>query len=127
MMLQNLMISHIEMRTEDSPDIVPYTFQRNIEKIVVPLGRELLDIKSKFLQILETFIRRLVAYGALPRRSNTVNPTCYSKYGILQASYMKKLLSVLFVRQISLSNIFSRLATSSGRMRHLVYQGTCLA
>ena len=41
MMLQNLLISRIELRSEESPDIVPYTFQRKIDKIVVPLGKEL--------------------------------------------------------------------------------------
>ena len=35
------MISHIELRSEDSPDIVPYTFERKIEKVMVPLGDEL--------------------------------------------------------------------------------------
>ena len=41
MMMQNLQISKIELRSEESPDIVPYTFQRKVEKIVVSLGTEL--------------------------------------------------------------------------------------
>ena len=41
LMLQNLVISRIELRNEESPDIVPYTFQRKIEKVVVPLGEEI--------------------------------------------------------------------------------------
>ena len=41
MVLQNLLISNIELRNEESADIVPYTFQRSIEKVVVPLGEEL--------------------------------------------------------------------------------------
>jgi ERCC4-related helicase len=41
LMLQNLLISRIELRSEESPDIVPYTFQRKVEKVVVPLGQEL--------------------------------------------------------------------------------------
>ena len=53
LMLQNLLISNIELRSEDSPDIVPYTFQRTIEKIVVPMGKELEDVRQKFLTILE--------------------------------------------------------------------------
>ena len=39
--MQNLQISKIELRSEESPDIVPYTFQRKVEKIVVSLGAEL--------------------------------------------------------------------------------------
>ena len=53
LMLQNLLISNIELRSEDSPDIVPYTFQRTIEKIVVPMGKELEVVRQKFLTILE--------------------------------------------------------------------------
>ena len=37
-MLQNLKISRIELRNEESPDIVKYTHQRKIEKVVVGLG-----------------------------------------------------------------------------------------
>eukprot|EP00095_Tigriopus_kingsejongensis_P003009 maker-scaffold170_size291898-snap-gene-0.16 protein:Tk03009 transcript:maker-scaffold170_size291898-snap-gene-0.16-mRNA-1 annotation:"hypothetical protein LOTGIDRAFT_127429" len=85
LMLQNLMISHIELRSEDSPDIVPYTFERTIQKIVIPLGDELLGVKNKFLTIMEHFIRRLAKNGALSRRGNSANPTHYSKFGLLQA------------------------------------------
>ena len=42
LMLQNLVISRIELRNEESPDIVPYTFHRKIEKVVVPLGEEIM-------------------------------------------------------------------------------------
>ena len=57
-MLQNLLISNIELRSEDSPDIVPYTFQRTIHKIVVPMGKELEDIKKKLLTVLEVNLEK---------------------------------------------------------------------
>lgn len=41
LVLQNLLISNIELRNEESPDIVPYTFARTIEKVVVKLDDEL--------------------------------------------------------------------------------------
>jgi Fanconi anemia group M protein len=85
LMLQNLHISHIELRNEDSPDIVPYTFQRKIEKIVVPLSTELLAFKNKVLSVLEHFVRRLTKIGALSRRSNSTNPQHYSKFGLITA------------------------------------------
>jgi Fanconi anemia group M protein len=62
-MLQNLMISHIELRSEDSPDIVPYTFERTVEKVVVGLGAELKALKEKYLAVLEHFIKRLAQSG----------------------------------------------------------------
>ena len=58
LMLQNLLISNIELRSEDSPDIVPYTFQRTIQKIVVPMGKELEDIKKKLLTVLEVNLEK---------------------------------------------------------------------
>ena len=85
MMLQNLLISRIELRNEDSPDIVPYTFQRKIEKIVVPISGELKAMKDKFLSILEIFIKRLTTANALSRRGNSTNPAHYTKFGILQS------------------------------------------
>ncbi|KAK8734658.1 hypothetical protein OTU49_005919 [Cherax quadricarinatus] len=49
--LTNLMISHIELRSEDSPDIQAYVFHRSIEKIVVPLGNELSILKKRYLNV----------------------------------------------------------------------------
>ena len=49
--ISNLMISHIELRTEQSPDIQPYTHERKVEKVVVPLGEELSAVKEKYLQV----------------------------------------------------------------------------
>ena len=57
--ISNLMISHIELRTEQSPDIQPYTHERKVEKNVVPLGEELGAVKEKYLQV--TIICVLVA------------------------------------------------------------------
>lgn len=50
-MLTNLLISHIELRTEDSIDIQAYRHERKIEKVVIPLGDELNNIKEKYLKV----------------------------------------------------------------------------
>ena len=47
----NLMISHVELRSEDSPDIKPYVYGRDIEKIVVPLGEELNNTRQLFINV----------------------------------------------------------------------------
>ena len=49
--LTNLLISHVENRSEDSEDVQQYTHIRDIEKIVVPLGDRLNSLKSKFLDV----------------------------------------------------------------------------
>lgn len=50
-MVKNLLISHIELRTEDSPDVVPYTFQKNMETVVVPIGEKLTEIRDRYIQV----------------------------------------------------------------------------
>ncbi|KAF7252134.1 Fanconi anemia group M protein, partial [Varanus komodoensis] len=48
--ISNLLISHIELYTEDSPEIQPYSYQRQIEKCVVPLGKDLAEIQNAYIQ-----------------------------------------------------------------------------
>ena len=49
--ITNLLVSHIELRSEDSTDIKPYTHERQVEKIVVKLGDELEFFKTKYLRV----------------------------------------------------------------------------
>ncbi|CAL1284344.1 unnamed protein product [Larinioides sclopetarius] len=80
LLLSNLLISHVEMRTEDSDDVKPYTHVRDIEKIVVPLGDRLLSIKSKFLDIINVYLKRLTQRRAMTAK----NPSSLSKFQILR-------------------------------------------
>lgn len=50
--MANLLISHIELRSEDSIDIRPYTHERKVDKIVVPMGEELNEIRLKYIQVI---------------------------------------------------------------------------
>ena len=54
--LSNLLISHIELRTDDSPDIRPYTHERRVEKVVVPLGDELASARDTYLHVSSLFL-----------------------------------------------------------------------
>ncbi|KAM6968659.1 Fanconi anemia group M protein [Tautogolabrus adspersus] len=58
--ISNLLISHIELRSEESPDIQAHSHQRNVEKVVVPLGEALSSQQARYLQVLEKFMSRLV-------------------------------------------------------------------
>lgn len=49
--LSNLLISHIELRSDESPDIRAYSHQRNVEKVVVPLGEILSAHQARYLQV----------------------------------------------------------------------------
>lgn len=54
--ITNLLLSHIELRTEQCIDIKPYTHERKVEKIVVALGEELLMIQKKYIQVRGTLL-----------------------------------------------------------------------
>ncbi|KAM4724379.1 Fanconi anemia group M protein isoform 2-T2 [Anableps anableps] len=58
--ISNLLISHIELRSEESPDIQAHSHQRSVEKVVVPLGEKLSSHRARYLQVLEKFMSRLV-------------------------------------------------------------------
>ncbi|KAK2192917.1 hypothetical protein NP493_20g03036 [Ridgeia piscesae] len=79
--LNNLLISHIELRTEQSHDIQAYTHERTIEKVVVPLGEELGAVKEKYLEIVEVVVNRLKRHGVLYQR----NVDKLSKFLLLKA------------------------------------------
>ncbi|NXG36266.1 FANCM protein, partial [Dromaius novaehollandiae] len=66
--ISNLLIAKIELCSEDSPEIQPYSHERRVEKIVVPLGEGLVEIQNAYIQVLETFAGRLIKIGVLARR-----------------------------------------------------------
>ncbi|CAB4061547.1 DEAD-box ATP-dependent RNA helicase FANCM,ATP-dependent DNA helicase MPH1,Fanconi anemia group M protein,Fanconi anemia group M protein homolog,ATP-dependent DNA helicase fml1,ATP-dependent DNA helicase mph1 [Lepeophtheirus salmonis] len=82
--LMNLGISKIELRSEDSPDIVPYTFKRNIDKVVVPLSAEMEDIKDKYSALLEIFVGRLHRFGVIGQNKKEIKVSSVSKFMLLQ-------------------------------------------
>ncbi|NXN25240.1 FANCM protein, partial [Nycticryphes semicollaris] len=66
--ISNLLIAQIELCAEDSPEIQPYSHERQVEKIVVPLGEELVETQNAYIQVLETFAGRLIKIGVLAKR-----------------------------------------------------------
>ncbi|KAJ8290505.1 hypothetical protein GJAV_G00013740 [Gymnothorax javanicus] len=66
--ISNLLISHIELRSEESPDIQAHSHQRSLEKAVVPLGDMLSAYQARYLQVLEKFTGRLTMMGVLSQR-----------------------------------------------------------
>ncbi|KAM6068917.1 Fanconi anemia group M protein isoform 1-T1 [Theristicus caerulescens] len=66
--ISNLLIAQIELCAEGSPEIQPYSHERQVEKIVVPLGEELVEIQNTYIRVLETFAGRLIKIGVLARR-----------------------------------------------------------
>jgi ERCC4-related helicase len=49
--MRNLLIAHLEFRSEESPDVKPYVFERVLETVVVPLGDKLQQVKDQYMQV----------------------------------------------------------------------------
>uniref|UniRef100_A0AAQ4NNH4 Helicase ATP-binding domain-containing protein n=1 Tax=Gasterosteus aculeatus aculeatus TaxID=481459 RepID=A0AAQ4NNH4_GASAC len=48
--ISNLLVSHIELRSEESPDIQAHSHERSVDKMVVPLGESLSAHQARYLQ-----------------------------------------------------------------------------
>lgn len=58
--IQNLMISSMEVRSEDSLDVAPYVHKRHIESVTVPYTSSFQKIRSQLLEIIEPYTKNLV-------------------------------------------------------------------
>nr|XP_039253780.1 Fanconi anemia group M protein-like isoform X1 [Styela clava] len=79
--ITNLLISHIEIRSEDSIDIQSFSHQRKVEKVVCKLDETMTKMKDNYLKVIEIFTKSLVNRRALFDRETS----SYSKYGLLMA------------------------------------------
>jgi len=63
-----LLISHLEVRTDESIDIKSYIFGRDVEKIVVSLGKDEQELKYRFFRFIDKYVHKLqrlkAVYGA---------------------------------------------------------------
>lgn len=69
--IQNLHISHLELRDETSIDIMPYVNKRKVDIILVPLSHELAEFKDKYIVIMDRHVKFLMQYNIL--RAQTAN------------------------------------------------------
>ncbi|KAI9295742.1 P-loop containing nucleoside triphosphate hydrolase protein, partial [Neoconidiobolus thromboides FSU 785] len=63
-MVTNLNIARIEIRTEEALDIMPYTFQKLVDKRVVPLSPIIEEISENFKNIFRPNLEKLKNKGA---------------------------------------------------------------
>lgn len=71
--IQNLLISHIEVRWENSIDVSPYTFKKNIRTIVIPLGPTVTKIKDNYIDIIDPYVRRLLDANVVSGHTGSLN------------------------------------------------------
>lgn len=63
--IRNLLISKIEVRTENSIDVMKYTFSKIIDIVSVPLGSDLKSIRDRYDQIVHPYLRKLIDFKVI--------------------------------------------------------------
>lgn len=79
--IDNLGISHCEIRTEDSIDIRQYVHQRNIEQVVLDPSDEMCLVSELFTKALKPLTDKLSAQNIWFGR----NPMAMTSYGLMQS------------------------------------------
>lgn len=69
---ERLGISAIEVRTEDDPDVEPYTHDTTIEPIEIELSEDIVAIRDKLVDVIESRLEHLVEMGV----SDTTDADC---------------------------------------------------
>ncbi|XP_069691235.1 Fanconi anemia group M protein isoform X2 [Periplaneta americana] len=81
--VNNLLISHIELRNEESSDIIEFSHKRNMQTVIVPLGDYLSSVTEHFLRIADKHVsilyKKKLIFGGMKD---------VSKYGVLKARDM---------------------------------------
>jgi len=83
--VDNLRIAHVEVRTEEDPDVAPYTHVRLIEKVVCDVAGDLESLGLSFERLLSPVLTRLFRGGAI----NTNNARELSAFSIHRAREKK--------------------------------------
>ncbi|KAM7209275.1 hypothetical protein V8F20_000325 [Naviculisporaceae sp. PSN 640] len=79
--IDNLGISHVEIRTEDSLDIRQYVHSRNIDTVTFDPSDEMLEVRDLFSKALKPLVNRLTAQNIYWGR----DPMSITTYGLLKA------------------------------------------
>ncbi|ODQ51059.1 P-loop containing nucleoside triphosphate hydrolase protein, partial [Saitoella complicata NRRL Y-17804] len=69
--IDNLHVSRIEIRSEDSLDIRQYVFKKTIDKVVVPLSDEIIELRDLYAKVLDVFLKKLNGANAFGLRDAT--------------------------------------------------------
>lgn len=79
--IDNLEISKVEIRTEESIDIQQYVHQRNIEQILLDPSDEIMLIKEHFAKALQPLVNQLCSLNAYYNK----DPMALTPFGLVQA------------------------------------------
>ncbi|KAI1734341.1 hypothetical protein F4680DRAFT_357200 [Xylaria scruposa] len=79
--IDGLGVSHVEIRTENSLDIIPYVHQRDEEIVTLDPSDEIILIKDLFTKVLKPLVDKLSSQNAFYNR----DPMMLTTYGMVKA------------------------------------------
>uniref|UniRef100_A0A182SDU8 Helicase ATP-binding domain-containing protein n=1 Tax=Anopheles maculatus TaxID=74869 RepID=A0A182SDU8_9DIPT len=72
--IKNLLISHVEVRWDNSIDVLPYVFRKDVRTIVIPLGQTIVRLRKELLQLVNPYLQRLLESNVFMRYPGMVTP-----------------------------------------------------
>ncbi len=78
--IDKLLISHIELRSDESADIQEYNHSRRVDVHVVRLEGELLGVREAFVEVMRGAVKRL----EMNRVATVKDPGCLTKMFVLE-------------------------------------------
>ncbi|XP_037895927.1 uncharacterized protein LOC119641383 [Glossina fuscipes] len=70
---RNLLISHLEVRWDNSIDVSPYVHKRHMQTVVVSLGEQIQEIRENLLLIIDPYLRQLIEAEVLSGHKENIN------------------------------------------------------
>uniref|UniRef100_A0A182LUI2 Helicase ATP-binding domain-containing protein n=1 Tax=Anopheles culicifacies TaxID=139723 RepID=A0A182LUI2_9DIPT len=70
--IRNLLISHVEVRWDNSIDVLPYVFRKDVRTIVIPLGQTIARIRKEMLQLVNPYLQRLLESNVFMQYPSTI-------------------------------------------------------
>lgn len=71
--VHNLLISHIEVRTEKCSDVVPFVHRKQIDTIVIHLTDKIKKYRDELINIIDPYVRNLIAFDVIYGTTNSLN------------------------------------------------------
>lgn len=71
--IHNLLISHIEIRTEKCPDVVSYIHRKNIKTVVVCLNGKMRKYRDELITIIDPYVQNLIKFDVIKGTTSTLS------------------------------------------------------
>ncbi|XP_052900196.1 Fanconi anemia group M protein homolog [Anopheles moucheti] len=72
--IKNLLISHVEVRWENSIDVLPYVFRKDVRTIVIPLGQTIASVRRELQRLVNPYLQRLLESNVFTHYPGTITP-----------------------------------------------------